>query len=631
MSSGPLRRAQLIAPFGVGALSVIRDGTSVITCGLDHWYKQEGEVETTDIQEFKIFEWRLQKRLNVSHFRLPPDFRKKWRNEEIPNCYLTIPVLRFPKWHYCQTCHTMVELPLSVRGRVKCRECEKNGKTRYVVQVPFVAVCDQGHIQDFPWREWVHESSNPRCNEKLKLISTGGATLAGQIIKCSCGAQRNLGGITTAFPNGSTLLSEKLDKNGYEYNCKGKRPWLGSDLESACGRPLRGSLRSASNVYFAQVYSSIYIPRGTNKVPSELITLLEDPPLSTVINLLSKTGQDIKSSDLRDLHGLLLKPYTDDQINSGLKIVLGKEKVNNEELSDNIEGEDQETQFRRVEFNVLCTEKDEEQLKIRKNNITQYDPTISKFFSKIMLVDKLRETRALAGFRRIFPDNEQSLEDMKALLWQDYEGIKNNWLPAYIVYGEGIFLEFNEELLQQWLKQNKADIEKRIKPLVDRYQQVQQDRHLRERIISPRFILLHTFAHLLINRLTFECGYSSASLRERLYISDNPTFPMGGILIYTAAGDSEGTMGGLVRMGKPGYFEPVVKRALENAKWCSADPVCMEMALRGGQGPNSCNLAACHNCALVPETACEEFNMFLDRGLVVGDISNDKLGYFNTF
>jgi len=139
---------------------------------------------------------------------------------------------------------------------------------------------------------------------------------------------------------------------------------------------------------------------------------------------------------------------------------------------------------------------------------------------------------------------------------------------------------------------------------------------------------MHTLAHILMNRLVFECGYGSASLRERLYISDNPKAPMAGMLIYTAAGDSEGTMGGLVRMGKPGYLEPMVRRALEAAQWCSADPVCMEMGNSGGQGPDSCNLAACHNCALVPETACEEFNRFLDRALVVGDMVNPSIGYF---
>jgi hypothetical protein len=201
-------------------------------------------------------------------------------------------------------------------------------------------------------------------------------------------------------------------------------------------------------------------------------------------------------------------------------------------------------------------------------------------------------------------------------------------LPAYVVYGEGIFIELKEERLQGWLDKHGDEVHQRIATLVKKYEKVKEERKLRERPLTPRFILLHTFAHLLMNRLTFECGYSSAALRERLYVSDNPDTPMAGILIYTAAGDSEGTMGGLVRMGKPVNFEPMVRAALEAASWCSADPVCMEVGRRGGQGPDSCNLAACHNCALVPETACEEFNRFLDRGIVVGDVDNRNLGFF---
>ena len=103
---------------------------------------------------------------------------------------------------------------------------------------------------------------------------------------------------------------------------------------------------------------------------------------------------------------------------------------------------------------------------------------------------------------------------------------------------------------------------------------------------------------------------------------------MAGILIYTSAGDSDGTLGGLVRLGRPGSLEPIIRRALSNASWCAADPVCMEMADHGGQGPHSCNLAACHNCALLPETSCEEFNRFLDRGHVIGIPGKPGTGFF---
>ena len=102
---------------------------------------------------------------------------------------------------------------------------------------------------------------------------------------------------------------------------------------------------------------------------------------------------------------------------------------------------------------------------------------------------------------------------------------------------------------------------------------------------------------------------------------------MAGILIYTASGDSEGTMGGLVRMGRPGFLEPIVRAALDDAMWCSVDPVCIEVG-EYGQGPDNCNLAACHGCALLPETACEEFNRFLDRAVLVGSHADASIGFF---
>ena len=101
---------------------------------------------------------------------------------------------------------------------------------------------------------------------------------------------------------------------------------------------------------------------------------------------------------------------------------------------------------------------------------------------------------------------------------------------------------------------------------------------------------------------------------------------MAGILIYTASGDSEGTLGGLVRQGRPDAFPSILKKAINNARICSNDPVCI---MSHGQGRESLNLAACHTCALLPETCCEERNAFLDRGMIVGTFENKSLGFWN--
>lgn len=625
MSNAPVRRAQLIAPFGVGALMVAPDGTSLITAGLDHWFEREdtvGDSRDVDPQEFHVEEWRLQRALGVTHFRLPPDYRV-WRfSDPPPNVFLTVPTLRFPKWHFCPGCHRLTDFPLTQRGRIRCTG---EGCRRFLAQVPFVAMCDYGHIQDFPWREWVHHSRNPTCQDQLYLYATGGATLSAQKVKCDCGAERNLAGITTAHPDRRTTeLTASLIGGGDPFLCQGMTPWLGTDSSLGCSQPLRGSLRSASNLYFSLVRSAIYLPRSTETVPPDLLRRMENPPLSTLIRLYTDAaGEPPAAQVLREQHFALLRDFPDAEVDAAIKTVTGNESA--AETDETAHPPYDETDLRRPEFETLRRTLEHPDLTIRPAPLNEYDGWIEHHFARVMLVDRLRETRAFAGFNRIFPENENGLADRRHLLRQD-ESPADRWLPAYIVYGEGLFFELRADALEQW--EARDAVRARIDRLASRLARVTADRRLRPREITPRFVLAHTLAHLLINRLTYECGYSSASLRERLYVSEPDQPPMAGVLIYTAAGDAEGTMGGLVRMGKPGYLEHTLAAALAEASWCSADPVCMELGERAGQGPDSCNIAACHNCALVPETACEEFNRFLDRGVVVGTAEDPGIGYF---
>ena len=71
----------------------------------------------------------------------------------------------------------------------------------------------------------------------------------------------------------------------------------------------------------------------------------------------------------------------------------------------------------------------------------------------------------------------------------------------------------------------------------------------------------------------------------------------------------------------------VFKKALEGALTCSNDPVC---SLSNGQGRDSLNLAACYSCALIPETSCEEYNIFLDRGVLIGTFKDRTMGFFSS-
>lgn len=237
---------------------------------------------------------------------------------------------------------------------------------------------------------------------------------------------------------------------------------------------------------------------------------------------------------------------------------------------------------------------------------------------KANALQKLQETRAFVGFSRAEP-SKMPISERKKMLRLGSE----NWLPAIQVHGEGIFFEFNKEAVEEWA--HRPAVLARLRNLQDSYRNSKFGANVTGDL-RPEFVLIHTFAHLIINQLSFECGYGSSSIRERIYCEKAENeYGMYGVLIYTASGDSEGSLGGLVRQGAKDHIEDTIRDAVRNAAWCSSDPVCIQSY---GQGPESCNLAACHNCALLPETCCECGNRLLDRGTVVGTLDNKSIGFF---
>ncbi|MEU6485963.1 DUF1998 domain-containing protein [Streptomyces sp. NPDC046887] len=639
MIRGKVRRSQLVAPFGPGAMQVLADGTSVITAGLDHWF---APGERLDQEEFRIREWRLESHLGVDALYTPPDYRDNFKaSSDQYNTRLQVPVLRFPAWSFCPRCRALTPQPLHIAERPRCTNPDCSGQRAswapFLAQVPFVALCERGHLQDFPWHEWVHRAASPSCRSpKLKLRTSGGGTLASQRVVCeTCHKERGLEGITSVERSSqedgqeTTYLTAHLE-DGAEFPCRGGMPWLGLETGGeTCGKPLRGSLRGASNVYYALVKSSIFIPEtSSDEVDPRVLEALEEQTIARAranVRDVLDDGDVLTASRLRRAakkNAFRLESFTDEQIEAALAILESPVEASSQLATDTV---DDPALFRHQEYTSIRDMIDSAELVVREPE-GYYTKDIRELVSRVRLVEKLRETRVLWGFNRIFAESSsRDTATRTALLRRDAAEDGESWLPAYTVLGEGIYLELSLKALDAW--ENTDSVKGRLIPMAQQFHSVAQERHLAPREVTPRLVLLHTLAHLLINQLTFECGYSSASLRERLYVSPGSS-GMNGLLIYTAAGDSEGTLGGLVRMGQPERFEEVLRNAITNARWCSSDPVCMDS---NGQGPDSCNLAACHSCALLPETACEEFNRFLDRGLVGGTLDDPAMGFFSGF
>jgi len=627
MIDNPIRRGQLIAPFGVGAMVIDKRGTAMVTAALDYWYRRErgGDPSPEALEEFRVHEWRLERRLGVSHFRLPPDWReaKPGQGHDVPNAYLSVPFLKFPTWYSCRKCGQMAQSKPTDRQVPECLGCKARGWKGRMVQVPIVAVCRAGHLMEFPWREWVHRRLNPSCEAPLRLVSRGGATLSAKWVECTspqCKVRRHLGGVTTTYPSGETAVTNTLTEDESLFLCSGERAWVGNELEpEACGMPIQGSLRSALNVYYADVQSAIFLPVGSGSVPDELIAAIEDK-VKDHLDTLDGLGLDQATVESRIVDKLvkgmptLEQKYGRDVLVKAARQILqpGGEGGGAEEQFED------ETIFRHEEALALQSQRSGKDLLTRVQPLEDYG-RLAPYLAGVTLAEKIKETRVLNGFTRVDPPSGEELGDRQRLLWLQSPAPEQNWLPAQVVYGEGIYLALYEEKLQEW--ERRPSVEARVGRLMERAVGSRT-------AVSARMMLLHTLSHLLMNQLTFSCGYSSATLRERLYASSEERTRMAGLLIYTAEGDSDGTLGGLVRMGKGVTFTGMFEQAIMNASWCSADPVCMEAGDHGGQGPGSMNLAACHSCALVPETACEAFNRYLDRALVVGTPEHPELGFF---
>lgn len=241
---------------------------------------------------------------------------------------------------------------------------------------------------------------------------------------------------------------------------------------------------------------------------------------------------------------------------------------------------------------------------------------LSKYFSRVIRITRLREIKVLLGFTRVdAPDPDADAQDNIVYLSKTSE----KWLPAVDINGEGIFIEFNRETLDAWNESNEvAELSKRYSKCYDGYCSSRGWTNLVPR--DAEYVLMHTFAHLLIKEMSLKSGYSSSAIRERIYSSDK----MSGILLYTGSSDKEGSLGGLVELGDCRKLIPMIKSALENALVCTNDPECLSKLPTSQKSSG----AACHSCCMISETACENGNRMLDRALVVPLDEREQLAYF---
>ena len=303
------------------------------------------------------------------------------------------------------------------------------------------------------------------------------------------------------------------------------------------------------------------------------------------------------------------------------------------ELLDGNQVED-ESSARYEEFLALCQENDEESIAGQngqfQTRIVPVASELSNWYQNFTAVERLREVRALCGFSRINPvsvpiEGIRDALDRRKITWISES--RTSWFPAVEIKGEGIFFNLDSDAIREWENKN-PEIEKRVRDFQKAHVAICFQRgDERAYTITATLLLVHSLAHALIRRLSLDCGYSSASLRERLYFSEpEDSHNTAGILIYTGSPDSDGSLGGLIGLAETDRLSDIVVRAIQDSDWCANDPVCSEV----DNFDERLSGAACHACLLLPETSCERYNRDLDRIMLVGSKDNKIKGFFDS-
>jgi hypothetical protein len=575
-----IRLSEAISPFGVGATLDIH-GESLIAPDTSWWDRRTAPEITCE---------RLVARLGGGVLRQPPAHAGRAGSETA-----SLPYWRFPAWRFCERCGKLSQFTRSEKGRWR-NVCECGGA---LVPMRYVAICQAGsHIQDVPWFMWAHRGHDDGVTEEVRFCRAykelrferskrhGEGLLSLRVVCGKCRRSRSLAEL---------VGKDSLLRDGIR--CGGRQPWEPDDsARIACESHLAAVQRGATGNYIAERISALDIP--------------EERPHS--VELADKIrAHDLFSRLVADNGG----PKSDsiagwiaDELGTTPSVVLG---------IANSSGED--------DGSPLLDLKDGEWAAFLKkigggrdhgggdfvmdgwtpNEFADCPPALSRMLSGVGQVRRVREVRALKGFRRYSAQSAFIPADL------DKDPKRRKVYPALELYGEGIFLQFDEQTILDW--ESRLDVRARANILIERRSQSEWAQRLD--VPEPRFIALHTIAHLLIRRLAFASGYASASLQERVYANSDRADRTAGIFIYTAAGDAQGTLGGLVRLGEPRHIIPLLVAALNDADVCSNDPVCIES---DRQGSSQLNLSACHGCSLVSETSCESGNRLLDRQLVLG-------------
>jgi hypothetical protein len=600
---GQVRQSQVVTSYGPGAM-IDLPNHAVIVGGLEGW----GDPSRDGFQP--IHEERLiatlQRELNLPSLKL---YAPPVENDPDAATRKGMKVWLFPEWFVAQHEESwgdgMRARPLvHIRGLVK-GQYQHPGIKKSVPVVPmrFVQACVRGHISDINWYRFIH-GPDDKCRRPLWLLERGtSGDLADTFLRCECKKSRTLASATQGGEAASALGQ-----------CWGKRPWLGNGADEKCGGELdkpemnRLLVRHASNAYFPQVVRVISIPdrdaalrKAVDEVWDDFLQYAED-------------ARDVAKERKKAKVTAALEGFTNEAVFEELQrrkqVTIGSDKPS-----------------KQIEIEALLASPDEVgedapegDFFARTLPLAKGDDPVLDVLDRVVLVHRLREVAAQVGFTRFEPPTTD-LDELKLEVKRADLAREVTWLPATEIHGEGVLLAFKREKLEAWLK--RPAVKRRLDELVKGHDaRFAGDGKDAPKFPGGLFVLLHSLSHLLITAVALECGYAASSIRERIYVTQGGC----GILLYTGTPDSEGTLGGLVQVGR--RIDHYLREALDLGRLCSNDPVCAQHKPDNANEERFLHGAACHGCLLIAETSCERRNEYLDRALVVATVCDQEAELF---
>ncbi|MFP5347215.1 MAG: DrmB family protein [Actinomycetes bacterium] len=648
---GSGRPSSLLYTYGPGAIMDLPQFT-VMPAGLDDWdriWSRRDGVPEIYAPRLRGVVRKLLRSRDLQLRPFPHQPKKTSMSREGDD--LGVPARVFPQWLRCTGCDLLGPLPKfdyrnrhpyrtdeacfehercfgrggdRAGGRASARGSASGGRgaqRRTAVPARYLLACAKGHLDEFPYDLWVHRGG--RCPQAefpaLKMFDRTAVKGAAAIVRCaSCGQQR---GMNEAQGEAGR---EKLPK------CRGRHPHLDAFEPGGCGADSRLILVGASNLWFAAISSIIVMPESAEEKEDELA----DRVRLALGDKLAKYRDDLGvARDLLDAKGVDVTEVDDEQLGRTLDVAAAP-PPSDEEHEEWIRRWDP-VELLVPEWRYLQKDPLGQRHEDPKSGLTlsrrQRGPELPGEIRRVLAVERLRKVNALVGFTRI--DDMDRVGDLLGRLAPLTRRPKPDWTVATEDRGEGVFLQLDEEAVAAWEARVDASAIWRAHELAHRrnferrFSETAEQVDADTRLKPPRYWLVHTLAHVLIREMAMTCGYSAASLSERLYAWEKAEGrdPAAGLLICTTASDSDGTLGGLVDLSRPERLERVVTSALYRATRCSSDPVC---AMRTPKAPEDfLHGAACHCCVMASETSCERANRFLDRRFLV-DLPGSDLGFF---